>query len=544
MRTATEQAEAQADELARLHLLLSSLADLSTDGALEDLLAQILDLAVDLVHAGHGALSITDTRGSTPPRLYTRGLTDQAAGAEDSHEAGAALLRQLIHGEASADPGDLVDPLPAGDHGSTLLPMRTFLKVPVHVRRKRFGTLHLTGSTRRPAFSAGDQEAVTTLAVAAGGFIETVLLREQAARRASWLESATAPQPIDDSAHQVVADRARELFGADIAWVVGGPDPDDLRLWAVSGVEGTTPEALAAVDFDRSLERCVTASGRALKANSLAEHPRAVDVGAALGTGPTGQGVVVPLPRSHDGTAAVALGWTGGREATEVCHDAALPTLLAEQAAVTLQVAEARQDQQRLAVLEDRDRIARDLHDLVLPRLFAVGLELQGTSWLQDPDAIAHRLDRSIADIADTIRDIRRTIFTLGPANDSSDPRAAVIEIVERAARTMKLRPTIQFRGPLGLLIDSDLLPDILAVLSEALSNAVRHGSASACTIEVSVRDGIRVQVTDNGTGMPDAIVESGLANARLRAERRGGHLHVTSEPGEGTSLLWSVPLT
>ena len=141
-----------------------------------------------------------------------------------------------------------------------------------------------------------------------------------------------------------------------------------------------------------------------------------------------------------------------------------------------------------------------------------------------------------------TIRDIRRTIFALGSGDNASDIQAEVTRMVDRAAGTLKFRPALRFEGPVRTRVGADVAPDVLAVLTEALSNAARHAQAKKVTVELAVVDGIRLTVADDGRGMPDDVPQSGLSNMRQRAERRGGHCAITSRPGEGTTVEWWVP--
>ena len=145
-------------------------------------------------------------------------------------------------------------------------------------------------------------------------------------------------------------------------------------------------------------------------------------------------------------------------------------------------------------------------------------------------------------DLDATIRDIRRAIFALGAGDETADIQGEATRIVERAAQTLKFRPTLRFSGPVRTLIGASVAPDLLAVLGEALSNASRHAEATAVTVVVSAGEEIVLSVTDNGRGMPESVLESGLANMRLRAEKLGGRCAVTSEPAGGTTVEWSVP--
>jgi signal transduction histidine kinase len=216
---------------------------------------------------------------------------------------------------------------------------------------------------------------------------------------------------------------------------------------------------------------------------------------------------------------------------------------LAGAAGVMIENARARDDVQRLALLEDRDRIGRDLHDLVIQRLFAVGLSIQSAARLPDGDELADRLDRAVTDIDATIKDIRRTIFALGSRASSSDIQAEVTRVVERAAATMKVRPHLHLEGPVRTLISPELAPDLLAVLSEALANAGRHAHATAVEVRLRAGEEIVLTVTDDGRGIPTTGVhESGLANMKWRAAQRGGTLTIESAPDAGTTVRWAVP--
>jgi len=224
-------------------------------------------------------------------------------------------------------------------------------------------------------------------------------------------------------------------------------------------------------------------------------------------------------------------------------EDEEIVVALAAAAGVMIENARARDDQQRLALLEDRDRIGRDLHDLIIQRLFAVGLSIQSSARLPDRDEVAERLDRAVSDIDATIKDIRRTIFALGSRSASSDIQAEVTRVVERAAATMEVRPRLSLEGPVRTLISPDLAPDVLAVLSEALANVGRHASATSVQVRLRAGEDIVLTVTDDGRGIPETgLHESGLANMKWRAEKRGGTLTIESAPGAGTTVRWAVP--
>lgn len=408
----------------------------------------------------------------------------------------------------------------------------------------------------RPRWQVVVSAVLEAVADAAGVAIESTRARSDAARREEWLSAAAEltarvlRPDLDGDPVQLVADRARELAGAHVAWVVAGPDAEHLSVRALSGMAAGEADLLR-LDLSRSLAGHVVRSGAPVVVEDLSVDPRAVDVSAALGWEPLGRAVVVPLRSSSGTEGTLALAWRRGagggtlREgASEDVEelDAALPSLFAEQAALALHVARARRDKERLALLEERDRIARDLHDLVIQRLFATGLALQETLRLDLDASVAARLDQAITDLDLTIAEIRRAIFGLGAGRRGRDLRGSVEDVVESAAATLKFRPQLRVEGPVRLTVGAEVGDDVLAVLTEALSNIARHARSTACTVELSAVDGVRLRVCDDGVGMPDDPQwESGLANMRQRAERHGGRLEVRSE-GHGTEVDWWVP--
>jgi signal transduction histidine kinase len=210
---------------------------------------------------------------------------------------------------------------------------------------------------------------------------------------------------------------------------------------------------------------------------------------------------------------------------------------------MAIRLAHNRADRERLAVYADRDRIGRDLHDIVIQRLFAIGLSLQGgLKWTEDPQ-LRDRIDEAVDEIDETIRDIRRSIFELASVPQDGDIQSQVTELVDRAASSLKFRPTLAFEGPIRLTITPPLAQEVLAVLGEALSNTARHAHASEVDVELIAGHDLVLRVRDNGVGVPADAVESGLANMRRRAAARGGHCTVTRAEPSGTLVAWSVPL-
>jgi signal transduction histidine kinase len=254
--------------------------------------------------------------------------------------------------------------------------------------------------------------------------------------------------------------------------------------------------------------------------------------------------MAIPLVGYHGARGALVVGRLHDRRRfTDADLDMA--TTFANHAAIALELADARADQQRVLLLEDRDRIARDLHDHVIQRLFAAGLSLESLVSALGTDERAKRVAGVVDDIDDTIRQIRTSIFHLrGPlVPTQASPRARLAEVAADLARPLGFSPRLTFSGPVDTLVGDDLADDLVAVLREALTNVARHAHASSVDVMVTVSAGeLSIDVIDDGVGLGQADRRSGLTNLRERAERRGGCLIMPER--EGTHLKWTIPLT
>lgn len=538
------------DEQARWRLLLDAVVTMGADLSLDRLLSRIVAIAGDLAGAQYAALGVL---GPGPDRLrtfITHGISPTQVNEIGHLPTGHGLLGLIIDRPEPLRLHDIAAHPASYGFPPRHPPMSSFLGVPVRIRDRVFGNLYLTEKVGGGDFTEQDEAIVVALAAAAGVAIENASLNEEATRRERWLSATAeitgmlvsgvgADSGIDPL--QLIADRAREVADADVSWIVAGPDADSLILRVISGASAD-PAAMEALDLSTSLARDVVRSGRPTSVEDMSSNPRALDVSAALGWQRLGPAVVVPLRSDGDVEGVVALAWAPGRMAQFHAIDMAMPASFAEQAALALQVSRAREDQQLLAVFEDRDRIGRDLHDLVIQRLFAVGLGLQGTSRLVERDDVRARLDTAVDDLDATIKDIRRSIFALGSVGDTADLQSEVTRLVDRAAGTLKFRPTLVFEGPIRSAVGPHVAPELLAVLAEALSNASRHAQATTVSVVLSAGDDISLTVSDNGRGMPERVAESGLSNMRERAERLGGQCLILSDPNTGTTVRWSVP--
>lgn len=546
------------DEQVRWRLLMDAVVTLAADLSLDELLTRIVRIAADLAGATYAALGVL---GAEPRRrlrtFITYGLSEEQIKRIGDLPEGHGLLGLIIDRPEALRLHDIASHQQSYGFPAEHPAMHSFLGVPVRTRGQVFGNLYLTEKIGGGDFTEQDENIVVALAAAAGVAIENARLHEDAARRQRWLSATNEVttrlmSEVNDAGSlasdlQLIADRAREVAGCDLAWIVTGPDADQLRLRVVSGM-AIDQAQVRTVAVEYAIAGATVRSGAPTMVENMAEDERA----SAFGVLPVERlGPVMMLPlrdvdsSGHAETEGVlALGWTHERAALAHDVEVELPAAFAEQVALAIRVARARHDRLKLAVYEDRDRIGRDLHDLVIQRLFAIGLNLQGAlRWSSDP-RLVERLDSSVEEIDETIRDIRRTIFELGAmAKAGTDLQSEITALVKRAASSLKVRPSLAFEGPVRLRVGTDLVPDALAVLTEALSNAGRHAQASEIAVHVHVAEDLTLSVRDNGRGIPQDAVESGLANMRERARRRGGTCEVSVVEPTGTLIEWSVPL-
>ena len=548
LREVLSRVQGVLDEQARLRLLLDAVVTMAADLSLDGVLSRIVAIASTLVDAQYAALGVLDPGSERRLRTFVHhGMNSDVVAEIGELPTGHGLLGLLIDEprpirlhDIAAHPSSYGFP----DHHP---PMSSFLGVPVRIRDQVFGNLYLTEKAGGIDFTDEDETIVIALAAAAGVAVENARLYEEAERRQRWLAAtAEITAKLADVTHgrealQLVADRARDAAGADVAWIVSGEDAETLVLRVVSGMSADAV-AMREVKMHHSLAAEVVRTRESITVRDLASDPRAVDPSAVLGWDSLGPAVVVPLGSRSGVEGALALAWTPDHESGFTGVDPALPTTFAEQAALALGIARSRESQQRLNLLEDRDRIGRDLHDLVIQRLFAVGLSLESAARLAMEPEVSSRLERAVDELDGTIKDIRRTIFALGSLDSSTDVQTEIERLVSRAASAMKFTPTLRVEGPVRSMVGAHVVPDLLAVLGEALSNASRHADASSVEVLVTAGEDVVLQVSDDGKGMADSVVESGLGNMRQRAAKHGGTFTVRSQPGLGTTLTWSVP--
>ncbi|GAA2718125.1 MULTISPECIES: GAF domain-containing protein [Streptomyces] len=516
----------------RVHHLLEAVLSVGRGLQLEQVLRRIVEAAAALVDARYGALGVIGPDGRTLSQFLTVGVSEAEIEAIGPYPSGHGILGELIHrpeplrlSRISAHPASYG--FPPGHP-----PMDTFVGVPIRVRDQVFGNLYLAEKRDGADFGDEDEAVLATLAVAAGVAIDNARLYEESTRRERWLAAGaevttrlmSGGRP--EEAVGLIAERAREITGAELA-VVAVPPP---------GGEGLVIE--------------VAVPAAQLRGTALPEDGPACRVlaggGPVRAEGPGGPAVAVPLTSGDAVRAVLQLERARGGPAFREEELGPL-VAFAGQVAVAMELAERRADAEQLAVLEDRDRIARDLHDLAIQRLFATGMTLQSAERFIDHGEAGERVRRAVDDLDETIKIIRSTIFGLRSRETASRQglRTRLVRTVGEAATLLGFAPGLRMEGLLDTQVPREAADDVLAVLGEALANVARHAHASSVDVAV-VNDGrhLELTVTDDGVGMPaDGDRRSGLRNLAERAARHGGRLSLDSPGTVGTRLGWRIPL-
>ncbi|MGW1010321.1 GAF domain-containing protein [Streptomyces termitum] len=536
----------------RLTGLLEAVISVGRELDLPQVLRGIVEAAVSLVDARYGALGVIgeDRRLSA---FLPIGIDDELRGRIGDLPSGHGILGELIRRPEPLRLTELSEHPASYGFPPHHPPMHSFLGVPIRVRDEVFGNLYLTEKRGGADFDAEDEAVVTTLAVAAGVAIENARLYEEGRRRQRWLAassdftrallSGTGETEVLDG----MLEQAVDISDADLGvfYLVGengelhgslarGEDADAHRGVVLPRIEGTLAAAALAEE-----DGLITVADIARDPRVTAQPER------WRGSGPA---VAVTVGTKERLSGVLLLARRAGRTPFTPPETAALPGF-AGQAALALELADRRRDAEQVVLLEDRDRIARDLHDLAIQRLFATGMTLQSARrFVEHPEAV-DRLTRAIDDLDTTIKIIRSTIFGLREHDTPGTAprlRSRIVTAVDAAAETLGFAPALRMEGLLDTDVPAAVADDAVAVVGEALTNVARHARAHRAEVSVLVDDGVlEVTVSDNGGGLPPDRVDRGLRNLTERAERLGGRFTVHSPPGPGggTLLTWRVPL-
>ncbi|KQX09646.1 histidine kinase [Streptomyces sp. Root431] len=553
---ATRSLQGLSTELtARVPQLLEAMRSVGTGLELHSTLDRICETAAELADARYAAIGVVDDEGEGLSDFVTFGVGEDVARRighlPDGH---AGLLGALIRDPQTIRLADLAtDPRSAGFPPGHP-PMRSFLGVPIRVQGEIFGNLYLAEKHGGGEFNDYDVHMVRVLATEAGIAIGNARLYEAARQRERWIDGSVAVTTAllsggdADDALTVVAEQARRLADADAGIVLLPAEEGGLEIVAVSSPRAT--KSLGVVIPPESAVVKQLLEGEAVFVADASTDPRMI----SRLTSAYGPSMMLPLQSGGRVLGALATPRVrGARPFTET--ERTLATQFASQAALALMMADAQRDRERLAVYEDRDRIARDLHDLVIQRLFATGMMLESAQRKSIVPAVREGVGKAVDELDVTIQEIRTAIFALqqGPAEAPSGLRTRVLREINMAAVPLGFKPAHRFLGVIDSAVGELTGKNLIAALREALSNAFRHAEAGRIEVVVDATvtlpdgsAGVRLSVADDGIGIPAGGRRSGLRNLARRAESLGGASWCgpgLGEDGGGTTVVWEAPL-
>jgi signal transduction histidine kinase len=536
----------------QLHRLLDAVIAVASEVTLPATLHRITELAAELSDAKYAALGVVGA-DQTIDEFITVGMDDHIRQTIDDLPSGKGILGLLISQPEALRLTELGRHPASFGFPANHPPMGSFLGVPIRVRDVVFGNLYLTEKRGGGEFTERDEDLMIALAAAAGIAIENARLNEETRRRERWLSaSAQVTSALLGGAEmsetrRLVVEKAAGIVEADAAFLlVKEADGEGLMVEAAHG-EGAQvfvgeryalTETLAADVFVDGKPRTYASRGAVMKALSPAAPPHGrLD----------GPGVLIPLSSAGKVLGLLSVVRFQGSVSFHEA-DVRMAHTFAGHAALAIEFSRATADRQRLAIYEDRDRIARDLHDLIIQRLFATGLGVQGLLPKVTQPEVAEKLSGYVDDLDATIRDVRKTIFSLQESvEEPSGLRGQVVRAVTAAAAVLTFEPTLTMAGPLDSALSDKLRPHVVAVIGEALTNVARHAGASCANVRVSVDTvgrTVSVVIEDDGIGPGvDDVPGQGTVNMAARARGLGGSS--TLRPGDdgGAALTWSVPL-
>jgi signal transduction histidine kinase len=525
----------------RLRSLLKANQAIIEHVELRVVLERTVAAAVELVGAEYGALAVIAPDGSFEQFIHA-GMSERNVADIGQIQEGCGLLGPLIDDPRPIRLDRLSDdPRSAGlstGHPS----MDSFLAVPVIVRTRVYGNLYL-GNQTSGKFSADDEQLVTALAVTAGVAVENARLFAETSRRQSWSAASaefTAALLSGETGDAIstFAGRVLQLSDADVVWLlVPGATPTELTVETARGFDEETKQG-STVTIPTSIAARILEGAQPRRIDDGTELNLTLSDGRALGPA-----LAVPLMTTarKQGVLLVARLHGGLRFATA---DLEMAADFAAQASIAMELAAARADRQRLVLLEDRGRIARDLHDHVIQQLFGTGLELRSIANGLPSGDTPTRILESIAHLDSSISQIRTVIFALSAQTDGAGNtvRHWIIDLANELAPALATTPTVSFSGPVDLVVTEELAADVIAVAREALVNIVKHADAAHSSVSLAVLESeILLKIEDDGHGAAQATRRSGVANLEERALRRGGVFHFDSDL-DGTRLSWRVP--
>jgi signal transduction histidine kinase len=533
----------------QMRSLLTAVVSIAEELSLEAVLERVVRAACELVGAKYGALGVIGGDRALS-HFITVGFDAETVRRVGPLPVGHGVLGLLIRDPHPLRLHDLGEH--PGAHGFPLNhpPMKSFLGVPVRVRDVIFGNLYLT-EKEGGDFTPQDEELAVALAAAAGVAIENARLFDVAQQRGRWLE-ACAEIPRGDvgssggggNGLDLLAQRALRESGATLA-IIGLPSDEKEWMFRVAAAAGAGTSALVgrSVALRASALSTLRTTGQSAMLPALSQviaQARPADGDAWPALGPT---LVAALGPPGSGQGVLVLSRPAGSDGFSPT-DIEMSAVFGSHVALTLELAKVHRMREQQAVFGDRDRIARDLHDLVIQRIFAAGLSMQSLRRFTDDPVALERISAVTVELDSTIHELRDTIYSLrGMSQEDGTLSSRILGVIKEMSEASSFSPRIRLSGPIDADLGETLSENLLAVISEGLSNVARHSGATSVDISVNAERGrVRVVIADDGRGFTDPVRRSGLENLRQRARISRGRFTVRSVPGDGTRLSWSAP--
>lgn len=532
----------------RLDGLVEAMLVVSSGLDLDSTLQTIVRTATKLVDAQYGALGVRGDQELV--EFIVSGIDEETRRRIGPPPSGRGVLGVLLQDPKPIRLDDIrMHPDSVGfppEHP----PMHTFLGVPVRIHDEIYGNLYLTEKAGGQPFTDDDEVLVEALAAAAGTAIANARLYEQSRARQAWIEATRdiATELLRGAepgrVFQLIADEALRLNDAQTVLVVVPLDdevtnPADVKDLVVVATAGAVPESVTSAPIALP-DHLIGSTFTSRTPHRLSAADAAAALGPALAS-MSGPALLVPL-QTTDTVAGVLIVLRDPDGRDFIAEQLTMTTAFADQATLAWQLANSQHRMRELDVVADRERIARDLHDHVIQRLFAAGLSLQGAIPRARSTEVQQRLTDTVDELQAVIQEIRTTIFDLHGNSSGTTRLRQRIDDAVASFSGQGLRAGVHFVGPLSV-VDATLADHAEAVVREAVSNAVRHSGAHTLNVSVRVEDDLTCEIADDGCGMPADVTASGLNNLRARADEVGGMLTVTEAPGGGTVVRWSAPL-
>jgi len=532
----------------RKDVLLEAGLTLASELSLPIVLQRIVDLAADVTDARYGALGVIG-EGDLLIEFVTTGISAKQRKAIGALPTGRGVLGLLIHEPHAVRIKNIGEHPQSVGFPANHPPMHSFLGAPVQAMGRVFGNIYLAEKRTADQFSQEDEETLIVLATQAGVAIANAYLYEEVRSRERWLAALREiTNKMLSGADEVnllesIAEHARDLAGAEAATIITASGaPGQLVVGAAVGARASEVRGQL-IPADGSISGAVMKSGQSVRFDDVSTDPRAYQPIMRLGRyGPAFFGPL-RVPGGVNGTLMVA-NLKGGQRFDE--SKVRLVETFADQAAIAIQYGRAQAELRRLGLMDERERIAKELHDGIIQSLFAVGMGLQGTALMASSPETGRRIESAVEELDRVIRDLRNYIFGLRPgilADRQLDQALRVL--AEDMQKGSNIAVEVSVDTGLAAAL-SGRSADIVQMTREALSNVTRHAQATKAAISLSRRGSTAVlTIEDNGVGFDPSSgsIGSGMGNLRGRASTLGGNLEVTSQAGKGTKLHINFPI-